>query len=188
MECGNVSNTTPNLNLIKPETSDYFDIEVVNQNMDNIDSAIAECEDKIETLSATVGNVESQLAEIKSMITSLSSTLSTVNSNLNTVKSNVSTVKTDVSTNKANINSLTTKVTNLGTSVTEVKTAATAANTNASNAAKTYNLLKNWIASSWTPTNQGSEHYGMLCTTYPSDPSISGTRMLGSAWIKNGGY
>lgn len=44
-----MATTTNNLNLIKPDSSEYFDIEVMNQNMDNLDAAFKNLLDTIST-------------------------------------------------------------------------------------------------------------------------------------------
>lgn len=52
---------TPNLKLSKPETTDFYDVSVQNDNMDKIDQAIAEKADKADiptSLPANGGNAD----------------------------------------------------------------------------------------------------------------------------------
>lgn len=48
---------TTNLGLEKPITSDFYDINIINRNMDKIDTAVEEVKGKVDNLELTANNV-----------------------------------------------------------------------------------------------------------------------------------
>lgn len=72
----NISTKTTNLNLVKPSQNDYFDIDVLNQNMDTIDAAVGNLGD---SLTATIeALLNSKLAPLTTKLEQLSSSISKI--------------------------------------------------------------------------------------------------------------
>lgn len=90
--------TTNNLELEKPLTSDNYDIEVHNRNMDKIDNAIQEVKGRIDGLELIASNVKmangdtvenaitTNMASIASLQAELGTNKSTLQSNINEIR------------------------------------------------------------------------------------------------------
>ena len=96
--------TTTNLQLEKPLTTDYYDVNVFNRNMDKIDTAIQEVKGKVDGLELTAErvsiadstnkfeatNVEGALLENKTSILNLQKELGT---NKSTLEDNINAIR-----------------------------------------------------------------------------------------------
>ena len=96
--------TTTNLQLEKPLTTDYYDVNVFNRNMDKVDTAIQEVKGKVDGLELKAEkvsiadstnkfeatNVEDALLENKTSILSLQEELGT---NKTTLQNNINSIR-----------------------------------------------------------------------------------------------
>lgn len=96
--------TTTNLQLEKPLTTDYYDVNVFNRNMDKVDTAIQEVKGQVDGLELTAQrvsiadptnafeatNVEEALLENKTIILNLQNELGT---NKTTLQNNINAIR-----------------------------------------------------------------------------------------------
>lgn len=52
-----MATNTTNINLVKQEENEYYDINITNSNLDLIDNAIQDMKDKVDSLELTASNV-----------------------------------------------------------------------------------------------------------------------------------
>lgn len=63
-----MSTFTEKYNLIKPDSADYYDIQDFNENMDAIDTQLAQAEERMTALKAGMAQAEKTLAAINAKI------------------------------------------------------------------------------------------------------------------------
>lgn len=141
---------TTNLNLIKPEMRDLFDIEVMNQNMDSIDKAVNTLADeqaqKLESLETTVGEIVETLAQITSKLDTIQSRVNSIPTSKTTCSYSASTVNSI----KTTVESILSKMDSSGSSSSGDVTA------------NTYKLLYYFINSIYNMSQNGSNSYFTL--------------------------
>ena len=93
-----VGTNTTNINLVKQEENEYYDINITNSNLDLIDNAIQDMKNKVDSLELTASNVtmsdgstvEDTVSANKTSILSLQEELglnkSTLENNINTIR------------------------------------------------------------------------------------------------------
>lgn len=94
--------------------SDYFDMDVITDNMDTIDSALKSNADNISATSSTVSGHTTSISELQSSIETLSSDVS---SSISGLQSSIDTLSSTVSGYSGDISSLETDVSRLTTNL-----------------------------------------------------------------------
>lgn len=78
-----MSTNTKFLNLVQPEKSEYYDVDLYNDNLRILDEAIA-------TLNGTISGYTTDIASLRSSISSLNSSISSLSSRISSLSSRVS--------------------------------------------------------------------------------------------------
>ena len=93
-----MATNTTNINLVKQEENEYYDINITNSNLDLIDNAIQDMKNKVDSLELTASNVtmsdgstvEDTVSANKTSILSLQEELglnkSTLEANINAIR------------------------------------------------------------------------------------------------------
>lgn len=79
---------TTNLNLEKPDLTENYDINVINNNSDVLDTAIKEIQDTLATINTTLQSIQSTLSTLQSQVTTNSSSIGTLNTKVTTLENN----------------------------------------------------------------------------------------------------
>ena len=93
-----MATNTTNINLVKQEENEYYDINITNSNLDLIDSAIQNIKNEVDSLELTASNVtmadgstveeavSANKASILSLQEELGSNKSTLEANINAIR------------------------------------------------------------------------------------------------------
>ena len=86
-----MATNTTNINLVKQEENEYYDINITNSNLDLIDSAIQNIKNEVDSLELTASNVTmADGSTVEDAITSLQDELG---SNKSTLESNINAIR-----------------------------------------------------------------------------------------------
>ena len=99
-----MATNTTNINLVKQEENEYYDINITNSNLDLIDNAIQDMKNKVDSLELTASNVTmSDGSTVEDTVSANKTSIHLANQNISALQSELGANK---STLENNINAI----------------------------------------------------------------------------------